>query len=138
MVGVRKQVESAFAINAGQPVEQCITILSKERFNREISIWITPFKKLGKGKTNQPNNFTVHIQELLAAMESHDPKVHALAHIFNWVSPTGFQVKSFLQKLGKKGNTPLTTFTSQCYCPSYSGIILLHLFWNNLVTLILE
>jgi hypothetical protein len=54
-------------------------ILGKEHFNRGISVWITPFKKLGKGKTNQPNNFTVCVQELLTAMESHNPKVCALA-----------------------------------------------------------
>ncbi len=63
-------------------------------------------------------------------MESHDPKVCALAHVFDWVSPTGFWVKSFLQKLGEKGNTPLTTFTSHMLLPL--------LFWNTIVTLILE
>jgi hypothetical protein len=121
---VQKQVKVAFASNACWSIEQCIVILSKEHFNKEISVWITPFEKLGKGKTNQPNNFTVCVQELLAAMESHDPKVHASAHVFDWVSLTGFQVKSFLQKLSKKGNTPLTTFTSHTLpSTSYSGII---------------
>jgi K+-sensing histidine kinase KdpD len=123
---VQKQVEAAFATDTHKPIKQCITSLRKECFDREVSVWITPFKKLGKGKTHQPNNFTVCIQELLASMASHNPQVHTSAQQFEWTSPTGFSVKSFLQTLSKKENTPLTSFTSHAF--------LLLLFQNNLHT----
>jgi hypothetical protein len=112
---VQKQVEAAFAADARKPIEQCIMSLGKEHFDREVSVWITPFKKLGKGKTLRPNNFTVQVQELLASMASHNPQVCASAQQFEWTSPTGFSVKSFLQTLGEKENTPLTSFTSRAH-----------------------
>ncbi len=124
---IHKQVKTAFLANTNMTVEEVTGLLGEDVFHKEINCWTDAFTQMGKGRSLHPVNFTHQVHTLLHTMRSQEPKVQAEAHVFQWESPTKYTIKSYLQKLGVKDDTPPVSFDS-CTAPTPH----LSLFWNNL------